>query len=53
MKSLIIDMLGVAGFGALMGGLYLQFGLAIMLQAAGAGLLLFALLAARSKKRAF
>lgn len=52
MKSLIIDVIGVAGFGSLMVGLYLQFGAAITLQAAGAGLLAFALLAARRNNRA-
>lgn len=47
MKSLIIDVAGLAGFGALVGGVYLQFGLAATLMFGGAGLLLWALLAAR------
>lgn len=52
MKSLIIDLLGIAGFGLLSAGLYLQFGMATTLQAAGGGMLLFALMAARRKYRA-
>ncbi|WP_186380204.1 hypothetical protein [Yersinia mollaretii] len=52
MKSLIIDIIGVAGFGLLMAGLYLQFGTATALQCAGSGMLIFALLAARRKYRA-
>lgn len=47
MKSLIIDMTGLAGFGSLVGGIYLQFGLAVALMSGGSGLLLWALLSAR------
>ena len=47
MKSLIIDVAGLAGFGALVGGVYLRFGAAIALMAGGSGLLMWALLAAR------
>lgn len=50
MKSLIIDVSGLAGFGALVGGVYLKFGVAIALMAGGSGLLLWALLAARRIK---
>lgn len=50
MKSLIIDVAGVAGFGALVGGIYLKFGAAAALMAGGSGLLLWALLAARRIK---
>ncbi|MEP9244280.1 hypothetical protein ABKT97_03175 [Enterobacter hormaechei] len=52
MKSLIIDVAGLAGFGALVGGVYLKFGTAAALMAGGSGLLLWALLAARRKKYA-
>jgi len=52
MKSLIIDLIGIAGFGLLAAGLYLQFGTATALQVSGAGMLLFALVAARRKYRA-
>ncbi|WP_457948196.1 hypothetical protein [Enterobacter mori] len=50
MKSLIIDAAGLAGFGALVGGVYLKFGAAVALMAGGSGLLLWALLAARRIK---
>lgn len=50
MKSLIIDVSGLAGFGALLGGVYLKFGVAVALMAGGSGLLLWALLAARRIK---
>lgn len=52
MKSLIIDVAGLAGFCALVGGIYLQFGLAAALMSGGTGLLLWALLAARRKHAA-
>ncbi|ELQ6142597.1 MULTISPECIES: hypothetical protein [Enterobacteriaceae] len=52
MKSLIIDVAGLAGFGALVGGVYLKFGAAVALMAGGSGLLLWALLAARRTKNA-
>lgn len=52
MKSLIIDIIGVAGFGLLTAGVYLQFGAATTLQFAGGGMLLFALTVARRKYRA-
>lgn len=52
MKSLIIDVAGLAGFGALVGGVYLKFGAAVALMAGGAGLLLWALLVARRIKHA-
>ncbi|WP_165283098.1 hypothetical protein [Serratia sp. 1D1416] len=47
MKILIIDVIGLAGLGLLVGGIYLQFGTATALQSAGAALLVFALIAAR------
>lgn len=50
MKSLIIDVAGLAGFGALVGGIYLKYGAAVALMAGGGGLLLWALLAARRIK---
>lgn len=49
MKSLIIDVAGLSGFGALVGGIYLKYGAATALMAGGAGLLLWALLAAGIK----
>ena len=52
MKALMIDVVGLAGAGALVGGLYLKFDAAVALMTAGAGLLLWALLAARSIKHA-
>ncbi|HGE8287402.1 TPA: hypothetical protein ACGD4M_002915 [Serratia marcescens] len=51
MKTLIIDAIGLAGFGLLVAGIYLQFGTAIALQSTGGGLLAFALIAARRGKR--
>ncbi|EHM4931791.1 TPA: hypothetical protein ACTAI2_002117 [Salmonella enterica subsp. enterica serovar Oranienburg] len=50
MKSLIIDVAGLSGFSALVGGIYLKYGAAAALMAGGAGLLLWALLAARGSK---
>lgn len=50
MKSLIIDGAGLAGFGALVGGVYLKFDMAVALMIGGSGLLLWALLAARRVK---
>ncbi|CAD5749938.1 hypothetical protein [Escherichia coli] len=50
MKSLIIDVAGLAGFGALVGGVYLRYGLPVALMTGGIGLLLWALLAARRMK---
>ncbi|CAI1181503.1 Uncharacterised protein [Serratia ficaria] len=50
MKTLIIDVIGLAGLGLLVGGIYLQFGTATALQSAGAALLVFALIAARRGK---
>ncbi|EJA5033873.1 hypothetical protein MX007_002943 [Salmonella enterica] len=52
MKSIIIDVAGLAGFGAIVGGIFLKFGAAVALMAGGCGLLLWALLAARSIKHA-
>ncbi|WP_198672714.1 hypothetical protein [Photorhabdus sp. CRCIA-P01] len=51
MKLLIIDLLGLTGFGLLTFGLYMQYGTAIALQAGGGGLLAFALIAAWRNKR--
>ena len=51
MKSLIIDLIGLAGFGMLAGGVYLQFGLANALIFSGGLLLVGALLAAMRGKR--
>lgn len=52
MKSIIIDVAGLAGFGAIVGGICLKFGAAVTLMAGGCGLLLWALLAARRIKHA-
>lgn len=52
MKSLIIDLIGLTGFGLMTTGIYLHYGTAIALEVSGGSLLLFALLAARSKRRA-
>ncbi|EME2276221.1 hypothetical protein VWU65_003629 [Salmonella enterica] len=52
MKSLIIDVAGLAGFGAMVGGIFLKFGAAVALIAGGCVLLLWALLAARRIKHA-
>ncbi|WP_168189690.1 hypothetical protein [Limnobaculum zhutongyuii] len=52
MKTLLIDLIVLAGFSLLVTGIYLQFGLATALQIAGSGLLAFALLAAWRGKRA-
>lgn len=53
MKSLIIDMAGLAGFGALMTGVYLQYGTAVALMSGGSGVLTWAILAAWRTKRVF
>jgi hypothetical protein len=50
MKSLIIDIIGLSGFGLLTGGVYLQFGLAPALIFSG-GLLVGALLTAKRRRR--
>ncbi|HEY3984628.1 hypothetical protein [Cedecea sp.] len=46
MKSLIIDVAGLAGFGALVAGIYLRYGTAVALMSGGSGLLVWALFAA-------
>jgi len=51
MKSLIIDVIGLAGFGMLAGGVYLQFGLANALMFSGGLLFAGALMAAMRGKR--
>tara|TARA_R110000824_G_scaffold167958_3_gene345027 strand:+ start:802 stop:984 length:183 start_codon:yes stop_codon:yes gene_type:complete len=51
MRQVLLDTLGLAGFGALNYGLYLRFGLADALIYGGSLLLLLALLAARASKR--
>lgn len=51
MRQFILDILGLAGFGALNYGLYLRFGLADALIYGGSLLLVLALLAARASKR--
>lgn len=50
MKSLITDLIGLAGFGTLAAGIYLQFGLAPSLMFGGALSLIYALVAAWRKK---
>ncbi|MNB99182.1 hypothetical protein D3C75_464500 [compost metagenome] len=52
MKSLIADVIGLAGFGQLTAGFYLQFGLAPALMFSGSLLLVGALAMARRGKRA-
>lgn len=47
----IYDILGLVGFGAMSAGLYLRFGLADALIAAGSAVLLLALAASRARKR--
>lgn len=51
MKSLIIDLFGLAGFGMLTGGVYLRYGQAVALMFSGGLLLTVALLAALRGKR--
>lgn len=50
MKTLITDAIGLAGFGSLAAGVYLQFGLAPSLMLSGGLLLLYALVAAMRGK---
>lgn len=52
MKSLITDVIGLAGYGLLTAGFYLQFGLAPALMFSGGLLLVAALVMARRGKRA-
>ncbi|CAH6579990.1 hypothetical protein M3B74_00290 [Citrobacter freundii] len=52
MKSLIADVIGMAGFGLLTSGFYLQFGLAPALMFSGGLLLVGALAIARRGTRA-
>ncbi|WP_440863196.1 hypothetical protein [Symbiopectobacterium purcellii] len=52
MKSLITDVIGLAGFGSLTAGVYLQFGVSVALMLTGVLLLIFALLAARGRNAA-
>lgn len=52
MKSIITDVIGLAGFGLLTAGVYLQFGLAPALMFSGGLLLVAALAMARRGKRA-
>lgn len=52
MKTLIIDIIGLAGFGSLAAGIYLQFGLAPSLMMSGSMLLIYALVAAMRGKNA-
>lgn len=51
MRNLILDTLGLAGYGALCYGLYLRFGLADALIYGGTLLILLALAGARAAKR--
>ncbi len=51
MRNLLLDSLGLIGFGTLNYGLYLRFGLADTLICAGGMLLLTALVGARAAKR--
>jgi hypothetical protein len=47
----MIDIAGLVGFGALMAGIFLQYGTAAALMSGGSGLLIWALLAAWRTKR--
>jgi lipoprotein signal peptidase len=47
MRTILLDMLGLAGYGALCYGLFLRFGLADALISGGAMLLVLALVGAR------
>ncbi|MEC8919195.1 MAG: hypothetical protein VX796_16490 [Pseudomonadota bacterium] len=51
MRHYLFDILGLAGFGALTYGLFLRFGLADALIAAGSLLLVLAIFGARAAKR--
>lgn len=51
MRTYFIDTLGLGGFGVMTYGLYLRFGLADALIAAGGMMLVMALAAARASKR--
>ncbi|EDM47764.1 hypothetical protein [Marinobacter algicola] len=51
MRNILLDILGLLGFGLLNYGLYLRFGLADALICAGGLLLVMALFAARAAKR--
>ncbi|MDW5376831.1 hypothetical protein R6258_07840 [Halomonas sp. HP20-15] len=46
MRTILIDILGLAGFGCLMGGVYLRYGLDVSLISGGAMLVLLALASA-------
>lgn len=50
MKSLITDLIGLAGFGSLAAGVYLQFGIPVALMLSGGMLLLYALVVAMRGK---
>ncbi len=50
MKQTVIDIMGLSGFGALMAGSYLAFGLDITLMAGGLMLMAFSLLASSKNK---
>lgn len=52
MKTLMTDAIGLAGFGSLAAGVYLQFGLASSLMMSGSLLLLYALVVAIRGKNA-
>ncbi|EOA0097283.1 hypothetical protein ACVEIO_006890 [Klebsiella aerogenes] len=52
MKNLITDAIGLAGFGSLAAGVYIEFGIAASLMMSGSLLLLYALVAAMRGKNA-
>ncbi len=52
MKHLIIDIIGLVGFGLLSAGVYLQFGLPCSLMFSGTLVLTWALLAAMRRRHA-
>lgn len=52
MKNLIIDIVGLVGFGLLSAGVHLQFGLPCSLMFSGALVLAWALLAAMRRRNA-
>lgn len=49
MRSIILDLLGLAGLGLLCSGIYLKYGLDITLMCGGILLLLLVMLASRGK----
>lgn len=49
MRTLILDLLGLTGFGLLCHGVYLKYGIDVTLMCSGSLLLLLAIIASRGK----